>query len=95
MASVRNLKKDIDFLMNEIVADCNLFVLAHPDKKQEEAAAIITDTVELWNQLYERVNNPDGKDNPKLVKKHYKSVEMDLLSESHKLFERISELSAN
>ena len=95
MASVKNLKKDIDFLMNEVVADCNLFVLAHPGKKYEEAETIITDTVELWNQLYERVNNPDGKDNPKLVKKHYKSIETDLLSESHKLFERISALSAN
>jgi hypothetical protein len=40
------------------------------------------------------VNNPDGKDNPKIVKAYYKTVEKDLLTGVDKLFERLSGLSS-
>ena len=46
------------------------------------------------NDLIARVNNPDGKDNPKIVKAYYKSVEKDLITGVDKLFERLSALSA-
>ena len=94
MASVKNLKKDINFLMTEIISDCQLFILTRPDKKSEEADAIIDDTIELWTQLYEKVNNTDGKHEHKSVIKHYKSIEKDLPEKSHELFERSSSLSS-
>lgn len=94
MASVRNLKKDIDFLVSEIVADCQLYMFLHAkDKKVEQAWTIIEGAIDLRNQLYDRANHPDGKDDKKLVKKHYQSIRKDLLESAHKLFQQVSDLS--
>jgi len=93
MASVRNLKKDIDYLVFEVIADCFAYSGIHPDDKADELSAIITDAVSFRNDLIARVNNPDGKENPKIVKSYYKAVEKDLLTGVDKLFDRLSALS--
>ena len=35
MASIRLIKKDIDYLVGEVVADCYLAIYFHPEKKDE------------------------------------------------------------
>ena len=94
MASVRELKKDIDSLIFEVISDCFVFSNLHPENKTDELTGLISDAVEFRNDLIARVNNPDGKDNPKIVKAYYKSLEKDLLQGVDKLFERLSALSA-
>jgi hypothetical protein len=93
MASVRELKKDIDFLIYEVISDCFVFSGLHPDIKSDELSAIISDAVDFRNDLIARVNNPDGKDNPKIVKAYYKALEKDLLTGADKLFSRLSEMT--
>ena len=93
MASVRELKKDIDYLVYEVISDCFVFSGLHPDMKSDEVTAIISDAVNFRNDLIARVNNPDGKDNPKIVKAYYKSVEKDLLTGVDKLFSRLSSMT--
>jgi hypothetical protein len=93
MASIRDLKKDIDYLIYEVIADCLSYSELHPEVQTEELSAIISDAVDFRNDLIARVNNPDGKDNPKIVKAFYKSVSKDLLEGVDKLFSRLSDLS--
>jgi hypothetical protein len=95
MASLRNLKKDIDYLIYEVLSDCFIFSSIHPENKSDELSVIISDAVALRNDLIARVNNPDGKDNPKIVKSYYKSVEKDLILGVDKLFDRLSALTKN
>jgi hypothetical protein len=94
MASVRELKKDIDFLVFEVISDCFVYSNRHPDNRSEELTALISEAVELRNDLIARVNNPDGKDNPKIVKAYYKSVAKDLMLGVDKLFEKLSAISS-
>ena len=94
MASVRELKKDIDYLVFEVISDCFVYSNIHPDNKSDKLSTLISDAVEFRNDLIARVNNPDGKDNPKIVKAYYKTVEKDLLTGVDKLFERLSALSS-
>ena len=93
MASVRELKKDIDYLVFEVISDCFVFQGIHPDHKSDELTAIISDAVNLRNDLIARVNNPDGKDNPKIVRAYYKAVGKDLLAGVDSLFTRLSKLT--
>jgi hypothetical protein len=93
MASVRELKKDIDYLVYEVISDCSVFSDLHPDIKSDEVSAIISDAVDFRNDLIARINNPDGKDNPKIVKTYYKTIEKDLMKGVDKLFSRLSQLS--
>jgi hypothetical protein len=94
MASIRELKKDIDYLIYEVISDCFVYSNIHPDNKTDELSALIAEAVEFRNDLIARVNNPDGKDNPKIVKAYYKSVQKDLLTGVDKFFVRLSSISA-
>jgi len=94
MASIRGLKKDIDYLVFEVISDCFIYSKIHPENECDELSAIISDAVDFRNDLIARVNNPDGKDNPKIVKAYYKAVEKDLITGVDKLFTRLSDLSA-
>ncbi len=89
MANLRVIKKDIDYLVSEVISDCWTFLYINPEKKAEDVVAIINDAVEFRNSLYERVNNP-SKEN---VKAHYKAINNDLLSGIDSLFQRISALT--
>jgi hypothetical protein len=93
MASVRNLKKDIDYLLYEVISDCLGYSGLHPDINTEELRKIINDAIDLRNDLIARVNNPEGKDNPKIIKAYYKKVGNDLMAGADKLFTRLSDLS--
>jgi len=94
MASLRDLKKDIDYLIFEVISDCFAYSNLHPENKTDELTALIADAVAFRNDLIARVNNPDGKDNPKIVKAYYKAVSKDLLVGVDKLFERLSGLTS-
>jgi hypothetical protein len=94
MSNRRDLKKDIDYLIAEVLSDCFIFSEVHQGEKNEEVSAIITDAVELRNDLIARVNNPDGRDNPKILKTYYQSVVKDLYAGADQLFERLSSLSS-
>ncbi|MDR1339331.1 MAG: hypothetical protein LBK58_04690 [Prevotellaceae bacterium] len=92
MANVRNLKKDIAFLVGEVISDSQLFIMLNPKHNTDAAYSIIEDAAEMYNLMIQRANHPDGKDDPKLVKRLYKALYDDLLQQTHSLFERISKL---
>jgi hypothetical protein len=95
MASIRDLKKKIDELIFEVLADCFTFSGMHAGEKNEKAKEIINDAVNLRNDLIARVNNPEGKANPKIIKSYFKSIEKDLYTGADSFFERLSSLSSS
>ena len=92
MANKRTIKKDIDFLVYQVVSDCYTFKYLFPDKDQKEADKIIEEAIDTRNELFMRVNHPDGKDNKKLVKIHYKKINEDLLSKIDNYFDRLNKM---
>ena len=89
MASLRTIKKDIDFLVSEVISDCWVFMYINPEEKTDEAVSIINDAVVLRNELFERVNSKEIE----CPKKHYKAISQDLLKGVDALFIRISGLT--
>ena len=85
MASIRNIKKDIDYLICEVISDCCTFMALYPDKKQEEALALINETLDLRHTLIARVNHPEGR-----AKAHYRAIFNDLLKGVDESFQKIS-----
>lgn len=91
MASIRLIKMDIDYLVEEILSDCYLSVYFHP-KCKEEIVAVMQDAVDMRNNLFARVNNPAEKHNPSLVKKHYAQIRHDMFQQVDDLFAKLSAL---
>jgi hypothetical protein len=85
MASIRNIKKDIDYLISEVISDCCTFMALYPEKKQEEALALINEALDLRHTLITRVNHPEGK-----AKAHFRAIFNDLLKGVDDSFQKIS-----
>lgn len=91
MASLRDLKKDIDELMSMVLSDC-LFVLEVNKKVDREVVSGIAEKViRIHHEFRKRANHPDGKDNPALVKKYYNGLKTDLLKAADTILEELSE----
>ena len=88
MASIRRIKRDIDYLINEVLSDCYMFMYLFPEKQHEAAVAIIQDTVSLHNSLIDRTRKVEGK-----AKAHFRTIFEDLLKGVDDLFRRLSELT--
>lgn len=90
MASIKDLKKDIDLLMSLVLNDC-FYVLEYNSKVDNDAIMKLAgDVIQKHRELRLRVNHPDGKDNPKLVKKYYNNLISEMLEYADKSLERLS-----
>lgn len=89
MANLRVIKKDVIFLINEVISDCWVFMYLNGDKNQEAAKQIITDAIALGDNLFEQINHFPKEE----TKAHFKQVNTKLLTEVDALFKRISELA--
>ncbi len=91
MANVRRLKKDIDLIMSTVLTDC-FYVMEYNSKvDKEELKSLAEDVVRQHRDFRIRANHPDGKDNPKLVKKYYRKLVDDLVDTANRDFEKLSE----
>ncbi|WP_347839035.1 hypothetical protein [uncultured Draconibacterium sp.] len=91
MASVRDLKKDIDLIMSLALSDC-FYVMEYNNNVDEKAVyEIAGDIVKAHRELRLRAVHPDGKDNPKLVKQYYKKLVQDMLTAADAALEKLSE----
>lgn len=92
MANLRDLKKEIDYCLEEIVFDCDMAICFQPAKEQE-IFGLMQQAVALRNELFTEVNNPAEPHNPSLVRKHYAALRRRRSEEFGKLFERLSEIN--
>ena len=90
MASIRDLKKDIDMLMSMVLNDC-FYVLEYNSKVDNDAVMKIAgDVIQKHRELRIRVNHPDGKDDAKLVKKFYNRLVSDMFKAADSALENLS-----
>ena len=58
--NLRVFKKDIEYFVGEFIDDCALFVALNPSKDSDEIATIIDEAVDLYNELKQKANHPEG-----------------------------------
>jgi hypothetical protein len=54
-----------------------------------EAMAVIDEIVLLHNSTIDKINNPDGKDNPKLVKGFYAQLKKNYITGINDAYQRL------
>ena len=89
MASLRNLKKEIDWRLEEFVFDCDMAIYFQPSK-EAEIFALMQQSVALRNELIAKVSTPSDPHNRSLVRKYYAALRAEIASEFDKLFETLS-----
>lgn len=92
MANLRDLKKDIDYLVGQVVMDCFEYIYSTEEADAEGAYAIVGEVLVMRNQLRNRSNHPDGKDNRKLTRQYYQKLGKDLVEGCDQCYEKLGKL---
>ena len=90
MASIKELKDDINYLTYDLINECFTFKIYHPEK-DGAADKAIREIVKLRNELIHRVNNPEDKKDPVKLKAHFNKIRADL----GKLVKLVEDLGKN
>ena len=93
MAKRRILKKDISRIAGDLFSEVLVCKLYIPGVDQEKADALLTRILDMEDDLICRVHQPDGKDNPQLVKAYYRKLLADLQKEADEISDGITALS--
>lgn len=84
MASIKNLKKDINYVLGDVIDEC-LSKLTNDTKKSE---AIVDEAIAVFDDLMGKVNakNVENK------KAHFKAISTELESKATALLDKINQL---
>ena len=88
MANVRNLKKDINYVLGDIIEAVYIWEYANTDKDTKKSEAVIDEAISTFDELIERVNAKNVENQ----KSHFKAVAKDLETKGKALIEKINAL---
>ena len=92
MATIRNLKKDVRFLPEQLLTDTLEVSEMVNEKDKQQVLDLVIEIARFHNELIGKINHPDGKENPKLVKSYFRKISLDLLSGSNDIYAKIGKL---
>lgn len=88
MASIRNLKKDINYVLGDIIEECYVWSLLNPKEDISKSETIIDEAITTFDKLIEQVHakNIENK------KTHFKAINNELESKAKELIDRVNSL---
>lgn len=88
MANVRDLKKDINYVLGDIIGAVNIWELTNADKDNKKAEGIIDEAIVTFDELIAKVNQKDVENK----KQHFKAIHTELEERGRKLIDKINAL---
>lgn len=79
MTSKRRLKKEIDYVVSDLILDCVTYTSLYQKPNDEEALQIIQGTLVLRNELRDLANHPEKRNESDSVKSHYDNIAKTLI----------------
>lgn len=88
MANVKNLKKDINYVLGDIIEAVYLFEMSTTGKPTEATNALIDEAITTFDTLITKVNakNVENK------KAHFKQINAELEQAANQLIVKVNEL---
>ena len=88
MANVRNLKKDINYVLGDIIEAVYVWEYTNTDKDTKNSEAIIDEAIETFDDLIVKVNDKSVEDK----KAHFKAINNELEEKGRALIDKINKL---
>lgn len=79
MTSRRRLKKEIDYVVSDLILDCFTYANLYQKPNDADAMEIVQGTLILRNELRDLANHPDKRDESESVKSHYDNIAKTLI----------------
>ncbi|MDY8137901.1 hypothetical protein [Aquimarina sp. 2201CG5-10] len=88
MANKRDLKKDINYVLGDIIEEVYLWELNNPDKDGKSGEAIIDEAIKSFDGFMARVNDRKVEN----AAKHFKTIRQDLEKTANDLVQKVNSL---
>lgn len=88
MANIKNLKKDINYVLGDIIEECYSWGMLNPKADKKKSEAIIDEAILVFDNLVVKINDKNIKN----YKSHFKSINKELEEKSGALIERVNNL---
>ena len=89
--NLRDIKKDIDYVLSAFIEDCALCVAVNPNADESAVSDLMDDAIDLYNELRDKVvAKVDGS-----KKAYYNDLRKEILERTDALYTKLSEAVAN
>ena len=88
MASKRLLKRDVNYVMGDIIEAAYVHQLANPKQDAKKTEEIVDEAIKGFDELMAKINQKKIENK----KQHFKSIEKDLETKAKDLVEKINKL---
>ena len=88
MANKRILKKDLNYVLGDIIEAVYVWQFANPEKDDKESEKIIDEAIAVFDELIVKVNDRKVEDK----KAHFKAINQELEAKGRALIEKINKL---
>lgn len=89
MANVRDLKKDINYVLGDIIEAAYVWEYANTGKDTKKTEAIVDEAINTFDELIAKVNQRSVENK----KAHFKAINAELETKGHALIEKINALN--
>jgi len=86
MASIKNLKKDINNVLGDVIEECYMYEILNPTVDTKKSQAIIDEAVVAFDTLIVKMSDKKVENK----KAHFKSVQADLQATATKLLGKVN-----
>jgi len=88
IASKKNLKKDLNNIIGEIIQNINLWELENSDKDLVKSEKLMDQCFDAFDEIISKIHQKDVKNK----KAHYNSISLDLTKKASELVKSFNEL---
>ncbi|WP_425076044.1 hypothetical protein [Psychroserpens sp. S379A] len=88
MANIRDLKKDINFVLGDIIEAVYIWEYSNTDKDTKKSEAIIDEAIATFDDLIAKVNDRSAENK----KAHFKAINNELEEKGKALIEKLNAL---
>ncbi len=88
MASIQDLKKDVNTVLSSVIDECTIEQLSADDKKSLELEKIIDESIDVFDSIIGKINQKKVENRSK----HLKAVKNELQENANRLLEKIAKL---
>ena len=86
--NLRDIKKDIDYVLSAFVDDCYFFATYNPSSSDEELSNLLDEAIDLYNDLKDKTNvKVEGS-----KKAWFNDIRKELLEKTDALYTKLSEV---
>lgn len=89
MASIRDLKKDVNFVLGDIIEAVYIWEAGSNNKNSEEGSAIIDRAISVFDELMSQIHQKEVSDR----KSHFREIRGQLEKKATELVEELNKLA--